>query len=217
MEDTDELRDIIEQRCRYCQAESAFDYIHCYEHASNDDCPEEYSLALCRACNNVSLFYREDVELIFDRFQEPAAFHYLWPSEPRYLDFMVPETVGDSYSEAVEAIKAKLPMSAAAMIGRTLEAVCKDFDSTSKTIYQGLKMMRDEGALSEELYSWANELRVLRNESAHVTDVNVTLDEVNSSMDFLQSLLEIIYKIRPKFTEYSSMRAANKAKQGGTP
>lgn len=78
-------------------------------------------------------------------------------------------------------------------------------------------MMRDEGALSEELYSWANELRVLRNESAHVTDVNVTLDEVNSSMDFLQSLLEIIYKIRPKFTEYSSMRAANKAKQGGTP
>ena len=209
----EDMRDIIEQRCRYCQAENAFDYIYCYDHPSNDECPEEYSLALCKACNQVSLFYREDVELIFDKCGEIATFHYLWPSEPRFLDFEVPDTVGDSYSEAVEAIKAKLPMSAAAMIGRTLEAVCKDFDSSCKTIYQGLKLMRDEGALSEELYSWANELRVLRNESAHVTDINVTLDEVNSSMDFLQSLLEIIYKIRPKFKEYSVLRSANKKRQ----
>src|SRR5690606_7882660 len=122
------------------------------------------------------------------------------------------EAVGQSYSEAVEAIKAKLPMSAAAMIGRTLEAVCKDFDSSCKTIYQGLKMMRDEGALSEELYSWANELRVLRNESAHVSEIDVTLDDVNSSMDFLQSLLEIVYRIRPKFKEYSERRSIKKKK-----
>lgn len=203
-------RDYIEADCRNCKSSNAFDYVYCYEHQPDDGCPEEYTIARCRACNEIAFFYREDPDFVFEQTGEIAAFHCLWPDEPRFLDFELPELIGDSYTEAVRAVKAKLYVAAGAMIGRTVEAICKDFDPKCKGIYAGLRSMLKEGALSQEMYDWANELRVLRNESAHATDIRISKEEADSALDFLQSILELIYEIRPKFEQYSQYRAANK-------
>lgn len=205
----EERLDHIDHRCRECNATESFEHIHVENYESSDECPEEYTLARCKICDFVSLFYREDVELLTDKMDEPPEYYYLWPAEERRVRCELPKLVGESYTEAIEAEKAELSIAAGAMIGRTVEAVCKDFDSNSKGIFEGLLSMKEAGALSDEMYDWANELRILRNEAAHAQAVKFSQGDVGAALDFLQALLEIIYLYRPAFERFKQARSTS--------
>jgi hypothetical protein len=120
-----------------------------------------------------------------------------FPEEDRHVGFALPAIVRASYEEAVKCERAKVWMAAAVMVGRALEAVCKDYDPMSKTMFGGLL---SNGAISQELYDWANALRALRNNAAHATETTTIFEQdAVEALDFLQSILEILYELRPKF------------------
>jgi len=201
-------QDIVDAKCRNCGAESRFDNIVIHEHVSDDETLEEYSLVVCRACNEVSLFYREDVEIFWNKTAKVKEFNCLWPIKKRFLDFTLPKIVEHSYFEAVNAEKSKLYLASSVMIGRTIEAVCKEYDPKTKSIFKGLEKMLNEGALSQEMYDWGNELRILRNRGAHANTSQISEHDVKYAIDFLESMLSIIYDIRPKF-KYIQSKANN--------
>jgi uncharacterized protein YutE (UPF0331/DUF86 family) len=85
------------------------------------------------------------------------------------------------------------------MVGRALEAVARDYDSRVRTIATGIKKMHEAGAISKELFDWANELRLLRNIGAHAFEKDVEEVDAREALDFLQAILETIYHLRPMF------------------
>jgi hypothetical protein len=197
--------------CSECEARVQYAVVHLHKRSGLDGCPEEYTLAACAVCGEPSLFYRQEVSLQREILEiDSPVFNRLYPTSPRLISFDLPEAVGRSYDEACEAESTHLPMASAVMVGRALEATCKHFDHRSGSIADGLRRMRAGGLLSEELYEWASELRVLRNEAAHASHAGIGELEASEAVDFLQAILEIIYDIRPKFQRFKARRAAQK-------
>jgi len=210
MNDDDEFRQKIKEYCSACEAYTYYDRIFVHERIAEDEVPEEYTLAACRNCGEPALFYREELQIQQEILEvEEPDYHLLWPSTPRLLSCQLPEAVARPYSEACHAELMKLPMSSAVMIGRALEATCKDFDPASISISDGLRRMTEAGALSDELFEWADELRVIRNEAAHASHVHIEQSEVSEALDFLQTILKVLYEYRPKFKRFKASRGAD--------
>jgi Domain of unknown function (DUF4145) len=192
--------------CQTCKARTSHSVAVSHDHVSSDGCTEQYVLAPCDVCEEMALFYREDPESEAPMNAEPTFWwevvNRLWPAPDRCLGFLVPKAIDSAYLEAVKGVEAGLPMASSVMVGRALEAACKDIVPDAKGIHDGLKKMLKSGALSEEMYQWADSIRVLRNDGAHATENKFTLNEVNESLDFLQALLMIIYELRPKFARH---------------
>jgi hypothetical protein len=85
------------------------------------------------------------------------------------------------------------------MVRRTLEAIGKEFDPKARRLFDGLRAMKDRGAISEELLQWGDQLRFLGNIGAHPTADVVTPEDGRDALEFLNAIAETIYHLRPKF------------------
>ena len=77
----------------------------------------------------------------------------VYPPNKRRLSFKVPAVVEASYLEAVRCEGNQAWIATAAMVGRTLEAACKDEEPKSKSMFEGLQKLRKAGKISDELCS----------------------------------------------------------------
>lgn len=146
---------------------------------------------------------REDFGLGF----EQDSYYRLYPKNERSLNFFLPDIVRTSYDDAIKCERHQIWTAAVVMVGRALEAACKEAIPNSKSINDGLKKMLADGIISQELYDWANELRILRNLGAHATLAQIEQQDANESIDFLQAILETLYHLRPKFEQMKARRA----------
>jgi hypothetical protein len=118
------------------------------------------------------------------------------------LDESIPSEIRDAYGEGIKAMSAQAPNAAAVMFRRTLEAVVKTSGSAAAqkaaedTLWKGLNVMADEGALDKSLAEWAKEIRVVANFGAHfdVTD-GVTTDEAENLSRLIRELLRYLYEM----------------------
>jgi hypothetical protein len=187
--------------CPNCEHPSTFviDVVHVLP---DEGPPEEFTFGHCDTCKKPAVFFREDMGDGFDK-----DFYYrVYPSQDRHLGFYLPEIVRQSYEEAVRCEIAKTWIACVVMVGRTLEAVCKEFDPNTKSIFEGLKSLHGKGIISTELLEWATELRVLRNLGAYATSKKVEIFDATGALDFLQAILEILYDLRPRFEQFKKRR-----------
>lgn len=192
--------------CKDCNEHRNYIKIETHTICPKEYIPMEYTFAYCEHCKTPSLFLRED----YGRGFEEDEYYRLYPVNERLINFDVPEIVKQSYEEAVKSINASCWIASVVMVGRALEAVCKDAFPESKNVYTGLKKMKEKGLISEELLEWSNELRVLRNMGAHASDEKITAIDATEALDFLQAILEIFYHLRPKFNKMKERRASIK-------
>lgn len=198
-----QMSKVIVYQCESCDEPSSYDLIS--NHILPDEGPpEEYSFCFCQKCNQPALFIREDMG---DGFENDS-YYRLYPRHNRHLGFALPQIVRDSYEEAVKCEASKTWTACVVMVGRTLEAVCKEFIPDTRTIYQGLNEMHTQGIISDEILEWSNELRFLRNIGAHASSTKLTYRDSSEAVDFLQSILEILYELRPKFEAMKTRRDA---------
>ncbi|WIM38481.1 DUF4145 domain-containing protein [Paenibacillus sp. PK4536] len=190
--------------CKICQEYHSFEILHVYVAYNPEyDPPSEYTLSKCENCGEPSLFIRED----FGQGFEQDIYFRLYPKNARSFNFILPEIIKSAYDDAVKCENYKIWAPAVVMVGRALEAACKEAVPTSKTINDGLKKMLENGIISQELFNWANELRILRNLGAHATLEKIDQQDTTESIDFLQAILETLYHLRPKFEEMKARRA----------
>jgi hypothetical protein len=190
--------------CTHCKEHKNFVVLQEHIVGSSDDHPAvEYTFANCEHCKSPSLFIRKEFGPGF----EQGDYYTIYPKNDRNLGFDVPEMVKQSYDEAVECVNSKIWTAAVVMVGRALEAVCKDPFPDAKNLYHGLTKMKERGLISEELLEWSNELRVLRNLGTHATPEKITGEDANEAIDFLQAILEIFYHLRPKFKRMKERRS----------
>ncbi len=169
--------------------------------------PEEYTLASCERCSTVALYFREDMG--DDTGFEADEYYRLWPPHDRHIGYPLPEIVRQSYEEAVRCEAAKAYLAAAVMVRRALEAITKEFEPSSKTLYAGIKAMSTKGMISQELADWGDQLRVIGNQGAHASAEVIDQQTAAEAIDFLQAMLEILYDLRPKFEKMRLRRASS--------
>lgn len=185
--------------CSECERHTTFIVIA--SHTRPDEGPpEEYTFSKCGECSATAVFYREDMGGGF----EGDAYYRVYPAHHRHVGYALPDNVRSSYEEAVRCEANKVYTACVVMVGRTLEAVCKEHDPSVRTIFKGLKKLHQDGLISEELMEWADQLRVLRNIGAHASDRMATGQDAEDSLDFLQAILEVMYDLRPRFQSFKA-------------
>lgn len=157
---------------------------------------EIYKFCKCTSCHTFALYGQED----YGDGQDGAPYR-LYPIQKRRLTFSVPKLVRESYNEAVKCEAAQAWLACAVMIGRTLEAVAKEFDPQTRSLATALKKMLDAGTISADIFEWASQLRITRNMAAHAQDTTTSREDAQEGMDFAQAILEILYDLNPRFEQ----------------
>jgi len=194
--------------CENCETKRAYKKIAEYFNPDEGP-PSEYTFAFCETCNYPSLFLREDVgsEGGFD----DDEYFKIYPADERHIGYILPQLIRACYDDAVKCELAKIPTACVVMVGRTLEAVCKEYVPNSQTIYKSLEEMKKNGMISTEIFDWAQRLRVLRNAGGHATEINISQIEDTEALDFLQAIIEILYHLRPNFQAIVSRQNNSKS------
>lgn len=97
------------------------------------------------------------------------------------------------------------------MVGRTLEGLAVAQTGSRTMLAKGLKELRDQGMISDEMASWGDELRYLRNIAAHPSDQAVTEQDAREALDFLEAIVETIYVLRVRFETMKARRKGAEA------
>ncbi|WP_164073696.1 DUF4145 domain-containing protein [Stenotrophomonas maltophilia] len=187
--------------CESCEAHKNFNPRNVLE-LPNETPPAEYTFAACEKCDSPAVFIRENIGLGFDE----DDYYRLYPAHERFISFRLPRVVRTSYEEAVRCEASKCWIASVTMVGRTLEAVTKQYAPGARSMFAGLQKMFEDGVISQEIHEWANALRTVRNIGAHAVDEEVTRQDASDALDFLQAILETLYFMRPKFNAMKARR-----------
>lgn len=122
-----------------------------------------------------------------------------WPPVVAPVDASIPEEIRSTFAEGVRCLGALAPRAAVVMFRRTLEAIVRNKGSAAAqaagTLAKGLKQMATDGALSGDVATWAEEIRVVGNAGAHFdAGAPVDPDEAEELSRLTKALLEYLYE-----------------------
>ena len=96
------------------------------------------------------------------------------------------------------------------MCGITLEGACQLQGAKKADLHNMLKDMKNEGKIDNTLWEWAENLRLVRNSSAHFSDERVTRQDADDSLEFSEALLDYLYVLAARFEAMKQRRSADK-------
>lgn len=163
--------------------------------------PYKYLFLECPSCENVLLGLSDWAELGPNGEQDWANPVRLWPDPYLSYDTNVPKLVKSSIEDARKCYHAGVYTACAVMCGRALEAICIE-KTNEKTLYKGLKQLREADIIDDKLYKWGEALRKERNIGAHATEETVYRDDAKDILDFATTIIEYIYIMSAKFEKY---------------
>ncbi len=196
--------------CTICEKTSVFetDFIFEVPVRVMDDSPKKETywkdrsiLAHCLLCIHPGLFGEVDTgNPPYYRIRE-------YPLPKRHLNGTIPESITKSFEEAAKCEEAQVWIACVTMMRRTLEAVCKEFAPTKRSIFDALNEMKEKGLVNDDIVEWAQQLRYLGNIGAHAGDDNIIPEDAKDSMDFLSAIIDILYNLNPKFDKFKTRRS----------
>lgn len=189
--------------CSYCQ--SRVDARVLVEHKSfdpeKDPFPFKATLVECPSCKNCLLVGQDLLEVAQSRYEwdQPAR---LWPSPKRYIPWNIPAIVRSSLEEAERCLKAKAFTGCAIMCGRSLEGVCRHFQTKNQYLGGGIKELLDRKIIDGRLYEWSEALREQRNKAAHASTDEIGSQDAKDLIDFVFAICEYVFVLTAKYDEF---------------
>jgi hypothetical protein len=123
----------------------------------------------------------------------------------------VPRTVLESYWEA-NRVQGEAPGLYAVGIRRTVEAICRDRGAKATRLEPMLDQLADEGVLPRPLAEMGHQLRARGNLGAHAGDVKVSVEDLPVIEEFVEAILEYVYRAPAKIAAaQSSLDARTRA------
>ena len=119
----------------------------------------------------------------------------IYPNPPKaFTSYRIPRTLTQSLLEADRSFQAGANIAACVMLGRALEALCRDLLQTPLEkaepkegeppapakpkrkimLGNGIKDLRERKIIDDRLYDWSLSLQAMRNLAAHPEDINVS-------------------------------------------
>ena len=104
----------------------------------------------------------------------------------------LPTKIEAEYAAALK-VRSISPSACAVLIGRTLEVMCKHEGVKGNTLVEKINTLVEAERIPSVFADMAHQLRQLRNLGAHAVDDEITSDDVNIVIDFLEAILEYLY------------------------
>jgi hypothetical protein len=146
---------------------------------------------------------------------------YPMPSRA-FTSSRIPKVVLDSLSEADRALQAGATIAACVMLGRALEALCRDVihnsehannetQSTASTASKvpkpimlgvGIKKLRDLKVIDDRLFDWSQQLQAFRNLAAHPEDISISREDADDLQVFANAIVEYVYELAERYDDF---------------
>lgn len=129
----------------------------------------------------------------------------IYPVPPRDLQgYQIPEPVLVSIREADKCLQVGANIAACAMLGRALEAVCRDILGIEVMLDKGVSQLKDKEIIDNRLFNWSQQVKLFRNDTAHPDRaVNyVSSDDAKDLQSFVYAIVEYVYILTARYDEF---------------
>lgn len=212
--------------CPFCKAKVAATVKGCAERTFFSDeigepVGERLSVGVCPHCN--SILVGESYQTHFAEWDSDvdrwSAFVRVYPKPPKsFSSPRIPRVVKHSLLEAERCLQVNANIAACVMLGRALEAVCRDILQTTKPedheqsgaskrnlmLAKGINALRDMQIIDNRLYEWSQQLHAFRNLAAHPEDISISRADAEDLQSFVYAIVEYIYDLTDRYNEFKS-------------
>jgi len=205
-----------------------------YDNDAGEPYASKVLVGVCPSCQ--SILVRETEQIGFenydsdqDRWRDVVR---VYPKPPKvFSSDRIPRVVKDSLNEADRSLQAGANIAACVMLGRALEALCRDIldsapETTSTTtatatpakpkkkimLSEGIEKLRDRNLIDDRLYNWSQQLQAFRNLAAHPEDISISRCDAEDLQTFANAIVEYVYDLADRYEEFKN-RADARAKR----
>lgn len=159
-----------------------------------------YSLCKCPQCFSPFLIHQElDFKDDGECWDVPQK---LFPNNVFHINPVIPDELRRILIEATICYKSKAYTATALMCRRTLEAFCIVKGVKEKNLDKSIKKLQEQGIINEQLFDWANELRLVGNQAAHNVSNKFSAIDSKDILDFTIAILDFTYSFKDKFDKF---------------
>lgn len=189
----------------------------------DEDAQEPYGkrvfIGTCPSCTAILVGESDQID-----FEGYNAYDNAWsdivrvfPNPPKsFSSERIPRVVSDSLNEADRSFQAGANIAACVMLGRALEALCRDIlepnaakagaadTKTTKRLMlgEGIKKLRDANIIDDRLYHWSQQLHAFRNLAAHPEDISISREDVGDLQTFVNAIVEYVYDLTDRYEDF---------------
>lgn len=169
---------------------------------------DHYYVCLCGRCSQPFLI-RQSLFGIPAEFETITDETVLYPIEKQLPLDGIPATIKSAYDQAVRSFSASLFEPSVLMCRKCLEVTCKNFGAKGRDLKSKLQYLCDAGQIDSRLLNWAHEIRLIANEAAHDSDINVTQHNARDVLDFTEAILIYVFSLTSRFEAFRARRAGS--------
>ena len=107
----------------------------------------------------------------------------------------LPQDVESYWQNAITAMNAGIPSSAAVELRRALEAAAKHQGVDERTLVKSVKKLVELGLVTKSFESVMSHVRKIGNQGAHATDEQLSETEVSSAMEFTKQIIRNLFEV----------------------
>jgi hypothetical protein len=155
----------------------------------------------------------ESFDSEYDEFSDVVR---VYPKPPKtFSSYRIPKVATESLLEAERSLQAGAHIAACAMLGRALEALCRDLLRPAKPdeaagkrikpimLAEGIKQLKERNIIDERLYNWSQELHAFRNLAAHPDEESaISRDDAEDLQAFVYAITEYVYDLTDRYAEF---------------
>jgi hypothetical protein len=138
----------------------------------------------------------------------------VYPKPPKaFSSGRVPRVVSESLAEADRALQANASIAACVMLGRALEALCRDIlhepegHKKKLTLANGIKRLRELNHIDDRLLDWSQQLHAFRNLAAHPDEISISRQDADDLQIFAYAIVEYIYDLSDRYEDFKQRLA----------
>ena len=125
----------------------------------------------------------------------------LYPTSEKTISYEVPTYIRTVLEESMRCYNNKAFIASVMMCVKALEYVCKDYKIEEGSLENKLKKMKEQEIIDQNLYDWADRLRVTENDFVHK---NITFGATDAQymINFTYTVIDYVFTYRKKIEQF---------------
>ncbi len=164
-------------------------------------CNLKFSLCKCSQCSSPILVeqkyefdHKEDIYWGISK--------RIYPGNLFHINPIIPDKLKIGLTECIKCYKGNAYTATVIMCRRTLEGFCLIKGTKEKNLALSIKKLKENGIINDQLFDWADELRLAGNKAAHNMGNDFDSLDAKDILDFTIAILDFTYSFKDKFDKF---------------
>ncbi len=176
---------------------------------SNDPMDEyQYTFVKCPKCFEPVLM-KSDTIFELNKLEWGTPYR-IFPINLFHVNPFIPEVLRNALIESINCCKSGAYTATAIMCRRVIEGFCILKEVREENLGKSLTKLKEKGIINDQMYDWANQLRLTGNEAAHNIHSCFNKGDAKDILDFTIAILDFSYSFKDKFDNFLKRHNKNK-------